>query len=143
MVSVTVVTEVMVEVVVDELGGVVVVVTGAAVLVVVGVTVVVDASVGDTVTVWVVGAGAGASDCVRVGSDEGDAGEGDEVAEDVALVPDVLEASEPTNFTTAYTRRARIAAVSTPRAMSVAGFWCHGVRGGGGACGYPGASYSL
>lgn len=129
-VSVTVVTEVLIVVVVDGAGASVVV-TGA--VVVVGATVVVGVAVGDTVTVWVVGAGSGAADCVVLGA-------ADEVADgdDVVLVPAGVEESGPTNFTTAYTSRARIAALSTPRPTSAAGFWYHGVGGGGGGvCPYP------
>lgn len=86
-----------------------------------------------------VGAGAGAADCVVLGS-EGDsvvAGAGaadDVVTDEVDVVPAGVEESEPTNFTTANTSSARIAALSTPRATRTAGFWCQGLRGGGGVC---------
>ncbi len=129
-VSVTVVTEVLIVVVVDGVGAavvivvVVVVVTGA---VVVGVTVMVDGAVGDSVIVSVLGAGAGATDCVVLGAAEDEDADGLEVV----LVPAGDVEPEPTNFTTAYTSRARIAALSTPRPISAAGFWCHGVGGGG------------
>ena len=118
-VSVTVVTEVLIDVVVDGLGACVVVVTGSAVVVgvavVVGASVVVGVAVADSVTVWVVGAGAGATDCVVLGS-------ADDVALGVVPVVAGLVVSTLTNFTTAYTSSARIAALSTPKAISAAGF---------------------
>lgn len=98
-VSVTVVTEVLIDVVVDGLGACVVVVTGAAsvvvgIVVVAGASVVVGFAVADSVTVWVVGAGAGAADCVVLGSADG-------VVLDVVVVAAGLVASTLTNFTTA------------------------------------------
>lgn len=93
----TVVTEVLIVVVVDGAGAWVVVVTGAAVVVVVvdgGATVVVGVGDADSVTVWVVGTGAGAADWVVLDAD-------DEVAGGDDGVPAGVEESEPTNLTTA------------------------------------------
>jgi hypothetical protein len=128
-VSVTVVTDVLMVVVVDGVG--VCVVVGSAV--VVGVTVVVTVVggggaavlLGSGAAVWVAVLGGGTASLV--GADDVVAVMLLEVTAGLCDVPALV------NFTTAKTSNASIAADRTPRPISAAGRWNHGVGGGTGS----------